>query len=289
MTFSPKITDKHRSLFDSQGFFVLDNIIPNDHLQLLRELSDQAVAARVNGSTVGTSEGTQLMGTTSGRVFIFGLEAEQPSMYRALLSDWTFQIICGLTDESSLFHTEFVVKAEDNGDEGTRFGWHQDGGYNTVPNAGGASVPNMPHISLWCALDDMSRDNGALRVMPFNRNPVDHAIAYTAPPRPGVAHQPIYRHQRVTAGKQNINNHIGDVSAYFGDDAGDVMDIGAGSVVVFSALTLHGSGINSTEKPRRALNIAYSQSILPDNDKQYPYIDFIVDGKLTDAAAALRN
>ena len=70
MTFSPKITDKHRSLFDSQGFFVLDNIIPNDHLQLLRELSDQAVAARVNGSTVGTSEGTQLMGTTSGRVFI---------------------------------------------------------------------------------------------------------------------------------------------------------------------------------------------------------------------------
>ena len=289
MTFSPKITDKHRSLFDSQGFFVLDNIIPNDHLQLLRELSDQSVAARVNGSTVGTNEGTQLMGTTSGRVFIFGLEAEQPSMYRALLPDWTFQIICGLTDESSLFHTEFVVKAEDNGDEGTRFGWHQDGGYNTAPNAGGASVPNMPHISLWCALDDMSRDNGALRVMPFNRNPVDHAIAYTAPPRPGVAHQPIYRHQRVTAGKQNINNHIGDVSAYFGDDAGDVMDIGAGSVVVFSALTLHGSGINSTEKPRRALNIAYSQSILPDNDKQYPYIDFIVDGKLTDAAAVLRN
>jgi len=289
MTFSPKITDKHRSLFDSQGFFVLDNIIPNDHLQLLRDLSDQAVAARVNGSTVGTSEGTQLMSTTSGRVFIFGLESEQPSMYRALLSDWAFQIIHGLTDESSLFHTEFVVKAEDNGDEGTRFGWHQDGGYNTAPNAGGALVPNMPHISLWCALDDMSIDNGALRVIPFNRNPVDHAIAYTAPPRPGAAHQPIYRHQRVTAEKQNINNHIGDVSAYFGNDVGDVMDIGAGSVVVFSALTLHGSSTNSTENPRRALNIAYSQSILPDNNKQYSYIDFVVDGKLTDAAAALRN
>ena len=209
-------------------------------------------------------------------------------MYRALLSDWAFQIIHGLTDESSLFHTEFVVKAEDNGDEGTRFGWHQDGGYNTAPNAGGALVPNMPHISLWCALDDMSIDNGALRVIPFNRNPVDHAIAYTAPPRPGAAHQPIYRHQRVTAEKQNINNHIGDVSAYFGNDAGDMMEIGAGSVVVFSALTLHGSGLNATKKPRRALNIAYSQSVLPDNDGQYPYIDFIVDGKLTDAAAALR-
>ena len=68
----------------------------------------------------------------------------------------------------------------------------------------------------------------------------------------------------------------------------DMMEIEAGSVVVFSALTLHGSGLNSTEKPRRALNIAYSQSVLPDNDGQYPYIDFIVDGKLTDAAASLR-
>ena len=97
------------------------------------------------------------------------------------------EIVGSLTTDATLFHTEFVVKARDQGDEGTRFGWHQDGGYNTEPSAGGAIVPDMPHISLWCALDDMSVDNGALRVIPFDRNPIDHPIAYTAPPRPGVS------------------------------------------------------------------------------------------------------
>ncbi|MDP6079753.1 MAG: phytanoyl-CoA dioxygenase family protein [Arenicellales bacterium] len=293
MTPPLKITAEHCSLFDNQGFFVLESVIPKDQLELLRNLSDQAVAARTGGSTVGTAEGAQLMGTASGRVFIFGLETEQPSMYRALLSDWALKIVGSLTPDASLFHTEFVVKAQDQGDQGTRFGWHQDGGYNTEPSAGGAMVPDMPHISLWCALDDMSVDNGALRVIPFDRNPMDHPIAYTAPPRPGITHQPIYRHQRVTDEKQNINNHVGDVSAYFGNDPGDVMKIGAGSVVVFSALTLHGSGINTTDKPRRALNIAYSQSTISheaheSSGKSHSHVDFIVGGKLTENAAALR-
>jgi ectoine hydroxylase-related dioxygenase (phytanoyl-CoA dioxygenase family) len=294
MTLPLKITAEHCSLFDNQGFFVLESIIPTDHLELLRNLSDQAVAARTSGSTVGTAEGAQLMDTANGRVFIFGLETEQPSMYRALLSDWALQILGSLTNNASLFHTEFVVKAQDQGDQGTRFGWHQDGGYNTEPSADGAMVPDMPHISLWCALDDMSVDNGALRVIPFERNPIDHAIAYTAPPRPGIAHQPIYRHQRVTPEKQNINNHVGDVSAYFGKDPGDAMEISAGSVVVFSALTLHGSGINTTDKPRRALNIAYSQSTISheaheSSGKSHAHVDFIVGGKLTEKAAALRT
>ena len=148
MTLSSEITAEHSSLFDTQGFFVLESVIPTDHLELLRHLSDQAVSARTHGSTVGTAEGAQLMGTASGRVFIFGLETEQPSMYRALLSDWAMQIVGSLTSNATLFHTEFVVKARDQGDEGTRFGWHQDGGYNTEPSAGGAIVPDMPHISL---------------------------------------------------------------------------------------------------------------------------------------------
>ena len=293
MTLPLKITAEHCSLFDTQGFFVLESVIPTDQLELLRNLSDQAVAVRTGGSTVGTAEGAQLMGTASGRVFIFGLETEQPSMYRALFSDWALQIVGSLTNNATLFHTEFVVKAQDQGDEGTRFGWHQDGGYNTEPSAGGAMVPDMPHISLWCALDDMSVENGALRVIPFDRNPTDHPIAYTAPPRPGVSRQPIYRHQRVTGEKQNINNHVGDVSAYFGNDPGNVIEISAGSVVVFSALTLHGSGINSSAKPRRALNIAYSQSTISHQEyqtagKPHTHVDFIVGGKLTENAAALR-
>ena len=83
------------------------------------------------------------------------------------------------------------------------------------------------------------------------------------------------------------------MSAYFGHDPGDVMEISAGSVVVFSALTLHGSGINSSAKPRRALNIAYSQSTISHQEyqtagKPHTHVDFIVGGQLTENAAALR-
>ena len=39
---------------------------------------------------------------------------------------------------------------------------------------------------------------------------------------------------------------------------GDIIEVVAGNVVVFPALTLHGSGANSTQAPRRALNIAYT-------------------------------
>ena len=85
MTLSSEITAEHSALFDAQGFFVLESVIPTDHLELLRHLSDQAVSARTHGSTVGTAEGAQLMGTASGRVFIFGLESEQPAMYKVCL------------------------------------------------------------------------------------------------------------------------------------------------------------------------------------------------------------
>ena len=81
--------------------------------------------------------------------------------------------------------------------------------------------------------------------------------------------------------------NIGFKVGYFGDDPGDIIEVAAGSVVVFSALTLHGSGANATQAPRRALNIAYSQSGFegPGAGKG---VAFIKDGRITDEAARLR-
>jgi ectoine hydroxylase-related dioxygenase (phytanoyl-CoA dioxygenase family) len=50
---------------------------------------------------------------------------------------------------------------------------------------------------------------------------------------------------------------------HFGPDQGIVLAVPAGSVVVFSALTLHGSGDNITGQPRRALNLAFGQGPPP--------------------------
>ncbi|MDH3691997.1 MAG: phytanoyl-CoA dioxygenase family protein, partial [Gammaproteobacteria bacterium] len=76
------------------------------------------------------------------------------------------------------------------------------------------------------------------------------------------------------------------------DDPGDVIEVAARSVVVFSALTLHGSGDNSTEAPRRALNIAYTQSRFLDagagGAAPRKGVEFIKNGQITEEASRLR-
>ncbi len=284
---TPTVTPAQLDQFDTRGFFLLERVIPAAHLELLRRLADDAVEARRVGGKVGAAEGEQLMDTDGGRYFVFGLEEERPEIYGALFGDWAVAIIGALTDESDMFHTEFVVKQGGRRDGTTRFGWHQDGGYNTAPGAGGAKVPQTPHLSLWCALDDMSAANGGLRVLPFERNPIDHPVKFMAPPRPGARPQPMFEHRRVTPAGENINNLSGDIAGYFGDDPGDLVEVPAGSVVVFSALTLHGSGANSTPAPRRALNIAYSQSRFEDAGARKG-VAFIKNGQITDEASRLR-
>ena len=288
-----EITAEHLHRFDTLGYFVLPNVVPPTHLELLRCASDKAVAARKRGATVGDEEGVQLMNTRGGRYFIFGLETKETALYGALFGDWAMNIITALTDESNMFHTEFVVKDRDHGDNRTRFGWYQDGGYNTAPNAGGADVPRSPHISIWCALDDMSAANGGLRVLPFDRNPTDQRVKYRSPPRPGAKAQPLFEHRRVTPDTENVNNLSGDIGGYFGTDPGDQIEIAAGGVVVFSALTLHGSGSNTTQTPRRALNIAYTQLAFVDSPEPESIptrgVPFIENGKLSATAVQLRS
>ena len=190
----PPVTGAMLRSFDTQGFFVVEHAIDAPSLALLRAIADDAVAARASEraaaesdrtTAIGDTEGPQLMETDGGRTFAFGVEKERPEMYSAILGGWAEAVLSALTPRSSLFHTEFVVKEGGRTDGRTRFGFHQDGGYTTAPGGG---EPSPAHISVWCALDDMTADNGALRVLPFNRalsgdeSPVTSVVA----PRPGA-------------------------------------------------------------------------------------------------------
>ena len=90
-------------------------------------------------------------------------------------------------------------------------------------------------------------------------------------------------------------NEVGDAEGtqLMDNDPGDIIEVAAGSVVVFSALTLHGSGANLTQAPRRALNIAYTQLRFADaeDDEVTPAkgVEFIKDGQITAEAARRRT
>lgn len=100
------------------------------------------------------------------------------------------------------------------------FAWHQDNGYNRLP---------QQHYQVWIALSEMRKDNGGLWLVPGS-------------------HKRRLPHARVA-------NHFAAVGSdrYDDPDSGRVfIEADAGDVVIFSSLTLHKTYENVTEKSRWA-------------------------------------
>ena len=129
-----------------------------------------------------------------------------------------------------------------------KFAWHQDGGY--------VGYPHRAYLSCWVALDDMSEANGTISVLPYGR-----------------------------AGGSTIRAHskeggTNDMVGYHGTDPGDLVEVPAGSVVVFSSQTFHRSGANTLPSLRRAYLCQYTAEPMyrPDGRLQINAEPFWVDG-----------
>src|SRR3546814_17430054 len=115
-------------------------------------------------------------------------------------------------------------------DTATRFAWHQDIGYSVYQ---GGAEEHKPYVTFWVALDDMSSANGTISVLPYPRSPSRGLIKHVW--------------------KNEVNAMVG----YDGEDEGDLVEVKAGSLVVFSSFLLHKSGANTTTNPRRSYFVAF--------------------------------
>ena len=156
-------------------------------------------------------------------------------------------------------HSEIVVKRGENDKSPTgktAFGWHQDSGY--VP------YQHTPYLSCWCALSEMTTTNGTISVLPIERNPPpdeNHRVRWYAKPRPSGATQfPSYQHRK--------DENSPDLVGYFGTDPGVEVLCPAGSIAVFSSLTLHCSSPNRSNALRSAFNVQYAAVPLMSEDQQ---------------------
>ena len=141
--------------------------------------------------------------------------------------------ICRATvgPEAFLFLDQYVVKAAE---KGMSFSWHQDEGY--IPYA------NPPYVGCWCALDDVSEENGTIYVLPYSEAGTKEKV----------------KHVRDEA--------TNDMVGYFGDNPGIPVIVPAGSIAVFSSMTFHRSGFNRTDKMRRAYLVQYSDAPIKTDD-----------------------
>jgi ectoine hydroxylase-related dioxygenase (phytanoyl-CoA dioxygenase family) len=227
-----RVTDEHVRQYRTEGFFILENAIPRDELQMLR---DECTALITEQDREMDRLGTDVLNLSrrNSRYFVFLAYKNRPRLGQVIFSDLMADL-CRATvgDTSMLFWEQFVVKGTDA--KGAEFPWHQDSGY--------VDHPHKPYVNCWIPLDDVSEANGTVYILPFS-------VAGT---REKVEHKPV----------PNSSDRVG----YFGPAKGMPVVCTAGSIAVFSSVSFHRSGANNTSQLRRAYAIQFSPEPVLDAD-----------------------
>ena len=243
----PTVTKGQVEQYHRDGFFILQSVIPENVVLALRAecMSRVEEFDREMEEKGQTSRG---ISHYKKRCFISQRSAESPIMTDFLFSDLMAEIChATLGDNAYLFHEQYVVKAADTD---TKFAWHQDSGY--------VGHYHRAYLSCWCALDDMSVENGTVYILPYSRDgrrSTDEITDHTVEAR--------------------SNDKVG----YRGDDPGIPAIVPAGSIVVFSSRTFHRSGPNVTDEYRRCYLAQYSAEPImnPDGSELWGRAEPILD------------
>jgi ectoine hydroxylase-related dioxygenase (phytanoyl-CoA dioxygenase family) len=226
------ITEARRRQYREEGFMFLDRALGEEELRILRTECELLVKEQDDEMD---RQGTDVLNLSrrNSRYFVFNASQRRPMLEKLIYSD-LMAGICRATigDDAMLFWEQFVVKGTDK--KGAEFGWHQDSGY--------VDGPHKPYVNAWIPLDDVSEENGTIAVLPYARAGTRKKVDHVAPPGGG------------------------DRIGYFGKDPGIPFIAPAGSIAVFSSLTFHRSGVNSTSSMRRAYAIQYSPEPVLESD-----------------------
>lgn len=226
-----RISAEQLSQYHEEGYTILESVIPDEHLKALRAEAQHHIDLI---HTEMDAQNTDVLGIShrDRRYFISNKHPHSEPLQRFLFSDFMADITGAILGEDVyLFYEQYVIKAAE---KGMKFSWHQDSGFVTFEH--------QPYLSCWCALDDMTEANGTIYVLPYSR-----------------------------AGTKNLVEHVreegtNDKVGYHGDDPGVPVIVPAGSVALFSSLTFHRSGENTTSKMRRSYLAQYSATPMGNDD-----------------------
>ena len=155
--------------------------------------------------------------------------------------------------DAYLFYDQFVVKGAE---AGMKLSWHQDSGY---VNSVDGDPAHRPYITVWCPLDDVTEENGTVYLLPKqvygDGKPVPH----------------------------HFDKASNDWVGYDGPEQGVPVEVKAGSIAVFSSMTLHSSGANRTNRLRRVYLGQYSPEPVLTADRRMLWgnaLPFLKDGEV---------
>jgi ectoine hydroxylase-related dioxygenase (phytanoyl-CoA dioxygenase family) len=221
-----------REQFERDGYAVFESVFSGEALELLRTACATFVAredARMDAA------GTDTLGIShrGKRYFANECQRAQPELRRILFSEQMAEICRATLGETAyFFFDQFVVKGPEGG---LPLSWHQDSRY-VVGNGGPAD--HAPYLTCWLTLDDATLANGTVRLVPRSHR------------RGVIAHQ-----------RQVGSN---DLAVAIDEQDAIAIEVPAGSVAAFSSLTLHATGANRSDRPRRVYLAQYTPEVMLD-------------------------
>lgn len=231
------IGEEQMRQYHEEGYFILERIIPENHLTLLREECQRYIDAL---DAQMEREGVDKIGINhkGSRYFIAAYKQDRNPRLAEFLFSPLMRQICAATlgADPYLFVEQYVVKAAERGG---KFSWHQDGGY--------IGHDHKPYLTCWCTLDNVTEENGTVYLLPYSR-----------------------------AGSRGLAPHVKDPETndkvgYFGPDPGIPVILPAGSIACFSSTVFHRSGPNTTDRMRRIYLAQYSEEPILKRDGSGPW------------------
>lgn len=247
-----RISDEQARAYDEQGFFVFEGAFSTDEVARIREEIDPF-----------EERSTEWLRSRGGSVAISDADAITFTTHLVKRSDFIKQVCSSgvlaeiaadlIGPDVRLYWDQAVYKKPE---KPRPFPWHQDNGYTYV-------VPQQ-YLTCWIALTDATETNGCPLVVP------------------GMHKLGTLKHWWTDYGFQCVEDPSDYVTA----------EAKAGSIVVFSSLTPHQTGPNTTDAVRKAYIVQYapvgaemfreengeiSQELADDPERQFLVVE---DGKI---------
>ena len=248
-----QISNEQKQLFADEGYMILEGVIPDDMLQMLREECSYFIGymdAKMDDGKLAKGA----LSSRGNRYFVNDMYRYSDRLWQFIYSDLMAEV-CKATigDEAYLFHEQWVVKGAE---QGMKFSWHQDSGY---VKAYDPDTAHDPYVTCWCTLDAVNEENGTVYLLP-------HSL--------GGTKGKIITHTR--------DDKTNDLIGYTGAEKGLTIEVPAGSIVCFSSFNLHSSGANTTDRMRRVFLPQYAPAPVVNTrtgEQMNLAVPFVKDGK----------
>lgn len=206
--------------FDEVGYVVVENVFDTEELIELRTLTD-AAEAEVDKFLDTRKDGRLLIAEKGAITFAAQLASKSPALATFVRHERLVGLCRDLVGpDVRLYHDQAVYKKPE---KPRRFPWHQDNGY--------LFVEPQQYLTCWIAVTDATVDNGCPQVVPRLHRGGTLAHTFVDP--------------------------LG-YECFSDPDGVEVAEVEAGGVVVFSSLTPHLTGPNTTGAVRKAYIVQYA-------------------------------